>query len=502
MTGSLDERVDHMPFFTYRLFDTPISVEHGAFDSPHVVGRYLYALSWARRVFGREIDPELVDHLGRRLSASLEIGDRMGAGLAWNEETESQTPGAWGHNQREALLALLGLAYLTQDQQPLDRAGALVRDIQRHTGGAGRFPGSHLTGGGWEPHEILGSLPAQSGRAVRALLEYYRETQDAAALTLARQLAEANVRGCFAADGTWTPAAGRHVHSITGLIAGLIDLGLHQGDADLVATGRRAFDVGLAPYRSEFGWVQEFRGTDHERGEANNTGDVLQSAVLLARHVDPVYWVDAEKILRNHLIVSQYRDPSWFTEGKGQTDTPHSLRRDVVRRALGGFCFSSPGDFKSHPDDRAPINTDLVGGAIHSLCEACQLGVDDTGAELTVNLLFPARGSGYQIHSAFPESELLRVSLTEPRVLRVRLPELTDPDGVTLTVNGQPGPVVRSGLYVGPGDAPTTGEIIIRVPLLERRKKERLNGRDYEVRWKGETVLEVAGPETLFRSIY
>jgi hypothetical protein len=501
MTGSLDERRDYTPFFTYRLFDRPISVEHGAFDSPHVVGRYLYALDWSRRVFGLEPDWELVAHLERRLVASLDLGTDRGPGLAWNEETGSQEPGAWGHNQREVLLALIALAHITGRQEPMDRASRLVRDLQEHTAGTGRLPGSHLTMDGWKNHAALGPLPAQSGRILRALLEYYRDSGDSLALQLAETMARVNARECFERDGTWTAAAGNHIHSITGMIAGLIELGLYLRDAELLEAGRKAFDHGLQPYRSEFGWVQEFRGTSHERGEANNTGDILQSAVLLARHLDASYWADAEKILRNHLIVSQYREPSWFDDSGGPPDTPQQVYRRVVQRALGGFCFSSPADFKSHQDDRAPINTDLVGGAIHSLCEAHEAGVDDTGRELRVNLLLSRNLPACRIESHLPTGAV-DISLKQPRVVLVRIPRDTDENGLRLRIDGQSVRPIRIGPYLRLTERPLEHHARVEIPPLERSATEVLNGTEYEVHWKGETVLAVRGPEKLFAELY
>jgi hypothetical protein len=301
MYSSLDKRRDYLPFFTYRLFDDPISLQHGAFDSPHVVGRFLHGLALAARLFHVQVREDVIWALQRHLFHAFAIGKKMGTGLAWNEDTGLQALGAWAHNQREALLGLVGLANLKGSEEALDLARGLVRDILKHTGGKGVLPGAYLTEKGWQSDEYFSPPPAQSGRMVGALSDYYDLSSDNAALDLAYELAAYNAKTCFDADGTWTDAAGKHIHSITGSITSMIRLGIRLHDDFLVSRGRLAFDNGLAPYRSSHGWVQEMRGTEHERGEANNSSDILQSAICLAKFRDCRYWEDVDKILRNHL---------------------------------------------------------------------------------------------------------------------------------------------------------------------------------------------------------
>jgi hypothetical protein len=502
MYGSLDERREYLPFFTYRLFDDPMCLVHGTWDSPHVVGRYLYAFSWARRAFDLPIEPEIVSALARRLYASLEIGRTNGMGMVWNEETGAQPPGAWGHNLREGLLGLLAVHDLQHSPLAMERAAVLVRDIARHCGGSGVLPGAFLDERGWQPHPILGAAPAQSGRLIRALVEYHRLTDDAVALDLARELADYNCRQCFADDGTWTAAAGTHVHSITGTIASLLELGFALRQDRYVTAGRRAFDQGLKPYRSSFGWVKEMRDTPNDRGEANNSADALQSALLLGKHLDPTYYADAEKILRNHLVASQFVCADWFTEKKGGNDTPQSLFRGVARRALGGFCFSSPADFKSHEDDRKPINTDLVGGATHGISEAYHHAWDDDGTELRVHLLVSRKSPIGSIRSAIPDRGHLEIDVQHPRIVFVRIPEGVSPREVRLLVDGAPTPPVVERSYLRLGDRPRRTHAVVDFPLKDETRTEILNGKEYRVHWSGETVTSIEAPRQFFKPLY
>ena len=98
------------------------------------------------------------------------------------------------------------------------------------------MPGAYLTHSGWKKDALWHALdapPAQSGRMVRALLDYYRLSDDRAALELAREIATYNARNCFEQDGSWKEEAGIHVHSITGTITSIIDLGISLQHIDL-----------------------------------------------------------------------------------------------------------------------------------------------------------------------------------------------------------------------------------------------------------------------------
>ena len=78
-------------------------------------------------------------------------------------------------------------------------------------------------------------------------------------LELARRFAADNLELAFDADGSIAEAAGPHMHSITGTITGLIDYGILVGDETIIEGARRAYDVGMRPFRSSYGWVKEFR---------------------------------------------------------------------------------------------------------------------------------------------------------------------------------------------------------------------------------------------------
>ena len=54
--------------------------------------------------------------------------DGDGDGLAWNEPTPAQPAGALGHNQREALLGLISLAWCAGSAEAYERALAQAKE--------------------------------------------------------------------------------------------------------------------------------------------------------------------------------------------------------------------------------------------------------------------------------------------------------------------------------------------------------------------------------------
>ena len=128
--------------------------------------------------------------------------------------------GAAVHNCREAVLGLLALKNWRKDARADGALRRLCRSILDAVGAGSRFGGECLTDDGWTSafSGILASAPATTGRLIRPLVQYYRQSGDEVALELARRFADDNLATAFEANGTISAAAGSHIHSITGTI--------------------------------------------------------------------------------------------------------------------------------------------------------------------------------------------------------------------------------------------------------------------------------------------
>ena len=180
------------------------------------------------------------------------------------------------------------------------------------------------------------------------MVKYYRATGYGSALELAILMKEKAVAEYFLADGSYdTDRFGDHTHSTTCVMSSLAQLADLLNDAPLMERVRSFYTCGLWEIRDQLGWVIESSAPDAppERGEANNTGDILETALILGRWGYAEAYDDAERILRGHLLPSQLRDVSWITEPPNPSGDDG--RHDVARRHWGAYGF--PGALRPPP---------------------------------------------------------------------------------------------------------------------------------------------------------
>ncbi len=87
-------------------------------------------------------------------------------------------------------------------------------------------------------------------------------------------------------------------------------------DLSMLERVKAFYDNGLRQIRDEIGWVIENSDdkSPPDRGECNNTGDIVETALIMGRYGYPEYFQDAERITRGHLLPAQLRDNSFIPE--------------------------------------------------------------------------------------------------------------------------------------------------------------------------------------------
>ena len=204
-------------------------------------------------------------------------------------------------------------------------------------------------------------------------------------------------------------------------------------DAPLMERVRMFYTRGLWEIRDELGWVIESSLPDAlpDFGEANNTGDILETALILGRWGYPEAYDDAERILRGHLLPSQLRDVSWISGAVrvrcGWRRAPRCDPSDT------GVAYGFPAPYGHRPVEasRISFNMDVVGGAVASLCEAYRDATRHDAAGHWVNLLFDHQTEAIEVESPYPGG-VLGVTLKRPGPLFVRVPAWADLDGVAV----------------------------------------------------------------------
>ena len=329
----------------------------------HVPGRHLNALLAAEGLLGIEVDPVAVD----RHAAAVFFSYSGEPPLPLNRVSRDGQLGPFcPHNLREGFHGLAGLARWRGSEQAVETARRSVALIAR----------------AWRPsNDWLVPIDADCanlthvqslGRAIGPLVKLWRTTGEQAFLELAARAAEAAL-DAYPADGAFRgDALGTHAHSITSTLSSLAQLADATADADLLARASAFYANGLWTIRDELGWVIESTAPDAnpDKGETNSSGDIVETALILAAHGDAAAADDVERIVRAHLLPSQLRDFAWIPASTATDDGT----TDVAARLHGAWGFPAP--YGHHPLglDRINFNLDIVGGTVASLVEVAASG--------------------------------------------------------------------------------------------------------------------------------
>ncbi len=484
---SVFNRDDHdIPFFESRVRPEAWLRFHPMFSEAHVPGRHLNALLTAQATLDVDVPEECIAKHARAAfyaysgPAPLPLNR---ASLA--SELRNFVP----HNLREGFHALFALARYRDSAQARALAESSITAITR----------LWAPDRGWDRHYLehtlgLNIMEFDSGvfitgpaRAIGPLVKYYQATGYGPALELALSLKDKVVGEYFTADGGYDPATfGTHTHSTTCVLSSLAQLANATGDAALMARVKTFYDHGLHAIRDPLGWVIEnSRPYAHpDRGEVNNTGDILETALILGAWGYPEYYADAERILRGHLLPSQLRDISFIAASAEAGDTDGT--RDVARRHRGAFGFPAPYGHEPVGVDHVSFNMDIVGGAVGSLCAAYQHIARRDSAGHRVNLLFDHETEDLKVESPYTHAQL-RITVKRPAPLLVRLPPWARAETIRIPGIADP-PQIDAG-YLVIADPPINQALSIAFPLPEEEIVLAHRTRQIRTRLRGDAVL-------------
>ena len=403
----------------------------------HVPGRHLNAMLNAEAVAGVELDESAVENHAR--ATFLSYGGPVGLPLN-RDRVGGSLVNFRSHNVREGFHALYALVKYRQSERARQMAEAsidAVFDLWETVDGwdEARLAGDH----GLSFYSDLTFITGLA-RAIGPLVKYYRATAYEPALELATVLKDKAVAEFFTAGGAYDREVfGRHTHSTTCVMSSLAQLADLTGDLALLHRVKDFYDNGLWRIRDALGWVIESSAPDSnpDRGEVNNTGDIVETALILGRHGYPEYYEDAERIVRCHMLPAQLRDVS-FIEHPPNPNGEDGLH-NVADRHLGAFGFPAPYGHEPVGADRVSFNMDIVGGSVASLCEVVREAARRDEAGHWVNLHFDHETDALKVESPYTNSTM-RVTLKEPGPLFVRIPSWTDEGRIE--VDGSPAPVL------------------------------------------------------------
>jgi hypothetical protein len=408
----------------------------------HHPGRYLNALLNAEDAAGIEIGADCIDKHTRaayfsysKVPLPLErIGEHVGG---------KGTPIELGdHSVREGFHALYALTKYRDSDRARELAEASIQIIFDYW-----VPNEE-----WDFHRIERDLPVKierienthtfiqrMARSIGPLVKFYRATGHRPALQLAEVLKDKAIRDFYPEDGSFSTAIlGNHAHSITSVLSSLAQFADLTRDDSLIARVKTFYDNGLWEMRDQIGWSVEvtfMEGNYPLRGEANNTGDIIETALILGQWGYAGYYADAERMLRSHLLPSQLRDIS-FIAVADNADGADAIR-NFADRIRGAFGFPAqyghePAGIWESDNPRIGFHLDIVGGVVGSLCEAYRsvTRFDETGH--WVNMLFDHETTDIEVRSPYTHPRL-EVKIKKLGSLHLRIPPWVDRDLINVT---------------------------------------------------------------------
>jgi len=483
MASVFDADDNNIPFFQSMVWPDPHLAFSPVHSEAHVPGRHLNALLTAESL-GFPIDETAVENHMRAVFFSysgplpLPLNRAQPNGPLLNFRP---------HNVREGFHALYALARFRDSAQARAVAEASIAAILQLWD----------PDDGWNAQQIEGvhglvltretTLIRGLARSIGPLVKYHRATGHGPALELAVSLKDKVVSDFFLPDGSYdADRFGPHTHSTTCVMSSLAQLADLLGDAPLMERVRAFYARGLWDIRDQLGWVIENDSPNAapDQGEANNTGDILETTLILGRWGFPEAYDDAERILRGHLLPSQLRDVSWIDDSPNPSGADG--RRNVAQRHFGAFGFPAPYGHRHIDAERISFNMDVVGGAVASLCAAYHDVTRHDTAGHWVNLLFDHETNAIKVRSPYT-SHGLSITLKEPGPVWVRIPSWADPACVDVKQSLRP--PMRSGRYLFFADLPVGQCVTFALDPPAREIILRHRTHDIRTRLRGDEVI-------------
>ena len=479
MSNCFNADDDNIPYF--RAIIKPSAFLGISLES-HMPGRHLNALLNTEDATNINISEEVIDNHTRAAYLSYS------GSLAFPMDTKGQSPNVFNpHHIREGFHALYSLIKYRKSERAEEIAEKSIRDITNNW--------DPITD--WDYDGIENSLGIKcekskvfvSGlaRTIGPLVKYYRTTSSVNALSLALVLKEKLLDEVFDKQGSFDiERFGTHAHSITCVMSSLAQLADLTKDSTLMNRVKAFYDNGLWAMRDELGWSIENcgPGPNPDEGEMNNTGDIVETALILGDWGYTDYFGDAERILRCHLLPSQLRDISFIKDPANPNKSDGKI--NVGPRLQGAWGFPAPFGHEPLENKRIRFNLDVVGGTVASLCEAYRSLSSVKEGALSINLLFDQDNEHVKVTSPYPTNKIEVLPKTS-KPIYVRIPNWVNRNNIKISGTDIE-PIWTNGYCMIPSvnvGKPISISTPLRVQTLNLKHKTRT----IEVQLRGDEVI-------------
>jgi DUF1680 family protein len=322
----------------------------------------------------------------------------------------------------------------------------------------------------------------------------------------------------FHEDGRWILS---HFHTATASLLAFLEYATITGDSELLEFVNRCYEYGKAAGDPLVGFFAEHaRGSDEYRAgwggywpneelvphsykspdprditcESCEVADMIGLALKLTQAGAGDYWEDADRWVRNQYVESQMTHDklrallrNLYADERIQEFPVQPWESDEVERCVGGWAASTL------PNDWGLLHghaccTGNSARTLYWIWDSILTKEDD---KVVVNLLLNRASPWLDVDSHLPYEGKVALKVKEAKAAGVRIPDWTDRERVTCTVNSEEQAFSWSGSYVEIGDLKPGDAVTIDFPMREKTMFSAIADKPYRVTLKGNTVVAI-----------
>ena len=489
ITYRLDETQNFRPYFYIKGKDgIPAFLRHGSWDLGDMTGRYLESMVMARRMVGHKPEWTLAEE--RLLSFLLFL---LKNPLDLVLDIDKNAPDH-AFAQGSALYGLV--AYFEDSRDPATQKiiEKFILGLTRHA-----IPqGDHII----YPNVATANAPCShmAGYQICPLVKFYELTGYKPALNLAENLSvwAFDHDDTIDNEGIITKVGWEgHIHAWADTLSGIIQcsrLSKKLSRDRIVERCKKTYDWLYATQATEFGWTPDFPTSP--TSETCAISSLLRLALELIRQGFSDYWNHIERFTRNQLIENQFREVDFL-----------GIPDSRVAGALSGAfdCWAEPNSLFASvrqwgKEDDGDVEGCCVNGGMRGIFMVYTNAVTKKNKDLFINLLFDHEGSSLKVKSLLPfEGKITIESMSAQDNfaalnVRMRIPDWANINTIRVCENQKQIPGnIEAGYIIIPLNNPGSN---IELTFDTRSKQETiaLANKKYELKWLGDTVLQVNPP--------
>jgi len=495
-----------LPYFWTFFGDGPAELRHNHWDYCENPGRFLYGLAAARQIAGCLEGTKEERDFEKSIYSTMTGGN----GLCWRpgyspfiRSTGKPEMNLW--DNRSDFMGLLSLYMVYQEPEVKEMLEGMLDGLESLAIRKDKYVyferedilPDHAANPGHKPR-----VGQHSGGWITPLIKYYQVTGSKRAYEMAVGLANFIVDFHKTSLKPGAVLGISNVHGALFTLAGVIRTAALTGNQEHLKWAEQLVRHASTKLASEYGWVmemelREWMKPEHSKScESCAVVDMIQCALLLAQAGYPQYWDLVERYVRNYFTEAQVLDRDWMGSSGTREDNLASSFRDVPQRIKGCFIgWGAPNDLVD--------STARVPNAIQNCCGPHGAWglfliwhriITEDKSGVRVNLSLNKESPWCRVDSYRPYSGRVDVIMYYARLLFVRVPGFADRESVRCLVNNRPVNTAWEGDYVSFPEIKAGETATVEYPMTHEFRTENLDGTEYRVEWKGQTVLSLDPP--------